>query len=421
MSFTDLFYRRYVLRVAVASVVVLLAGCGKKPQPNRAGMKIPVSVVKAVPTRTELYDQLPGRVDAIEDAEIRARVDGIITGIDFEQGSVVKKGQRLFTIDPAPYIAARDQAAAQLKQAQADLRSAKLLADRYAKLVKVNAVSRQDYDNATAQAAQDAAAVAAAKANLETASINLGYTKVTSPITGRIGKSLVTTGALVSAASATQLATVQQIDKVYVDLNRSTTELLELRKALASGRLSQSGDGAAKAAVILPDGSRYSQVGKLLFSGISVDETTGQVELRAVFPNPDGVLLPGMYVRVELQQGVDDKALLVPQQAVQHTADGLSTLMVIKDGKVAPTAVQLGPVVKGKVVVSKGLQAGDIVIVEGFQKIRPGAPVQPIPWKGTAADAREVAAAMKAAQAKAAAGGAKPGAQESHSQPKNGS
>jgi membrane fusion protein (multidrug efflux system) len=370
------------IRVFAIFSVVLLSACGDKSQPAPAQPKVPVSVVTVQPVSTEIFVDLPGRVDAIKDAEIRARVTGIVTQINFDQGSDVKDGQLLFTIDPAPYVATRDQAAGQLAQAQADVRSTRLLAQRYAQLIKANAVSRQEYDNAVAQASQAAAAVVAAKANLQSADINLGYTKVVSPVAGRIGKSLVTEGALVSASSATQLATVQQIDRVYVDLTRSTTQLAQLRQALASGQLAQSGDAAAQAHVVLEDGSNYAQVGKLLFSGITVDPTTGQVNLRAVFPNPDQILLPGMYVRVRLQEGVDGKALLVPQQAVQRTADGLSTLMLVKDGKISPVSVQVGNEVDGKWIISKGLQAGDVVVVEGFQKIRPGSPVQAMPWKG---------------------------------------
>lgn len=348
-------------------------------------MKVPVSVVEVQPQSTAIYTELPGRVEAIKDAEIRARVTGIVTGIAFKQGSDVKEGELLFTIDPAPYEAQRDQAAAQLKNAQADVRSARLFAQRYSKLIKQNAVSRQEYDNAVAQAGQAEAAVAAAKAALQAADINLGYTRITSPINGRIGKSLVTEGALVSATSATQMATVQQLDRVYVDVTRSTTELANLRRALESGQLKQSADGNATAQVLLEDGSVYPRTGKLLFSGVTVDPATGQVSLRAEFENPDEILLPGMYVRVRLQQGVDEKALLVPNQAIQRTADGLNSLMLVKEGKIAPMAVTLGPQVNGKTVVYKGLNPGDQVVVEGFQKIRPGAPVQPMPWKGNAA------------------------------------
>jgi membrane fusion protein (multidrug efflux system) len=397
------------MRVIAMSSLVLLAACGKKPESKPTGAKVPVSVVKVEPARTELFDELPGRVDALENAEIRARVTGIVKAIHFQQGSYVKENQSLFTIDPAPFIAQRDQAAAQLKQAQADARRAALLAARYAKLIKTHAISRQDYDDAVSQAQETKAAVASAKANLETAEINLGYTNVQSPIDGRIGKALVTVGALVSGSQATKMAQVQQIDHVYIDVARSTAQLAELRKALAEGNITQSGDDTAKAIAILEDGSRYQYPGKLLFSGITVDPTTGQVNLRAEFPNPDHILLPGMYVRVKVQNGVSDKALLVPQQAVQHTADGLSTLMLVKDGKVAPTAVKLGEAVDGKWVVDKGLEPGAVVIVEGFQKIRPGAPVAPIPWKGKATDARSVAGEVKASAQK----GKEPGKQES--------
>jgi len=368
------------VRVVIFSSLLLLAACGDKAEPQKGGMKVPVSVVTVQPAKTQVFVDLPGRVEAIKDAEIRARVTGIVEEINFDQGSDVKQGQLLFTIDPAPYAAVRDQAAAQLKNAQADVRSARLLAERYSKLIKANAVSRQEYDNATAQAGQAEAAVAAAKAALKTAEIDLGYTKVVSPIDGRIGQSMVTEGALVSASSATQMATVQQLNRVYVDITRSTAQLMQLRKALATGELVRSGEGDAAAQVLLEDGSVYEHAGKLLFSGVSVDPTTGQVSLRAVFDNPDQILLPGMYVRVRLEQGVDNKALVVPQQAVQRTADGLNSLMVVKDGKVSSVAVTLGPNVANGVIIAKGLNPGDQVIVEGFQKIGPGAPVQPMPW-----------------------------------------
>ncbi len=254
------------------------------------------------------------------------------------------------------------------------------MAERYAKLIKANAVSRQEYDNATAAAGQANAAIAGARAALQAADIDLGYTKVVSPIDGRIGKSMVTEGALVSASAATQMAAVQQIDRVYVDITRSTSELAQLRRALASGALEQAGEGAAKAQVLLDDGTDYDQPGELLFSGVTVDPTTGQVNLRAEFPNPDQILLPGMYVRVRLQQGVDEKALLVPQQALQRTPDGLSSLMVVKEGKVQVVPATLGAAVNGQWIIAQGLNAGDVVVVEGFQKLRPGAAVQGIPW-----------------------------------------
>ncbi len=386
MLITSLPYGQQV-RVVALSSLLFLAACGEKPQQAAMGdMKVPVSVVTVQATPAEVTVELPGRVEAIKDAQIRARVTGIVNEINFKQGSDVKAGQLLFTIDPAPYRAVRAQAAAQLQRAEADAKSARLLAQRYAKLIKSNAVSRQEYDNAMAAAGQADAAIAAAKAALQTADIDLGYTKVVSPIAGRIGKSLVTEGALVSASAATQMATVQQLDRVYVDLTRSTTELAQLRRALASGELERSSEEAAKAQAILEDGSIYDKPGELLFSGVTVDPTTGQVNLRAEFPNPDQILLPGMYVRVQLEQGVDEKALLVPQQALQRTADGRSSLMLVKEGKVQVVPVSVGPGINGEWMITKGLSSGDVVVVEGFQKIRPGASVQGIPWKQAAAE-----------------------------------
>jgi len=403
-------WRKARVAVCLSTMALALAGCGEKPKPAMGGMKVPVSVVTVQPQRTAIYTELPGRVEAIKDAEIRARVDGIITKVAFAQGSDVKEGELLFTIDPAPYKAARDQAAAQLVKAQADARSAQLLAQRYANLIKVNAVSRQDYDNAVSQAGQANAAIVAAKAALEAADINLGYTRVVSPISGRIGKSLVTEGALASASGATQLATVQELDRVYVDFNQSTTDLSRLRRALASGELEQTSSGNAKAEVVLEDGSLYDHSGELLFSGVTVDPNTGQVTLRAVFPNPDKILLPGMYVQARIEEGVDKKALLVPQQALQRTAEGLSAVYVVKDGKAAQVMVQVGPQVNGKSVIYKGLQAGDQVVVEGFQKIRPGAPVQPKPWSLDKPQGGKPAAAGPDAQKAPAAAGDKPAA-----------
>ena len=363
---------------AVALVALALAGCKEQPQMN-PGMP-QVSVITVQPKPASIVSELPGRVDAVRDAQIRARVTGIVQKIEFEQGGDVKEGQLLFKIDPAPYRAARDQAAAQLKQSQADLYSAKALADRYAPLVKANAVSKQEYDNAVAGYRQAEASVAAAKANLDNASINLGYTDVTSPITGRIGKPLVTEGALDEATSATQMALVQQLDPVYVDFTQSTSDLAKLRKAFASGQMQKAGQDAARVSVVLEDGSIYEHAGKLLFTGITVDPTTGQVNLRAEVPNPDSILLPGMYVRVRVDEGIDQQALLVPQQALQRTADGLQSLMLVKDNKIEQVAVKTGSVIDNQWLITSGLKAGDVVVVEGFQKIRPGAPVQASPW-----------------------------------------
>lgn len=381
MSLLGLSYRQIIMALSVIATGTL-AACGDQPaQQNMAGMKVPVSVVTVEPTPTEVYAQLPGRVEAIKDAQIRARVTGIVKEINFDQGSEVKEGQPLFTIDPAPYEADLARARADLQRAQADAGSARLLAERYTKLIQSNAVSRQEYDNAMAAAKQANAAIAAAQAAVQTAEINLGYTRVDSPIDGRIGKSLVTEGALVSAQNATQMAVVQQLSRVYVDITRSTTELFMLRKALQEGILKQNGDGRVAVQVLLEDGSIYPHEGTLLFSGVAVDPSTGQVTLRAEFDNPDEILLPGMYVRVRVQQGTDEDALLVPMQAIQRTPDGLNTLMVVREGVVNPVAVAVGPEIGGNALIYKGLAPGDVVVVEGFQKIRPGAPVQPMPWQ----------------------------------------
>ncbi len=364
------------------ALALALTACGEKPQEGMQGMKVPVSTIQVQPAPTTVYTELPGRVQAIEDAEIRARVTGIVQDIEFEQGSRVKAGQLLFTIDPAPYKAARDRASAQLQSAEATAKTARLLAQRYARLIKEHAISQQDYDNAVAQADQSAAAVAAAKAALESAEIDLGYTRVTSPIDGTIGKSLVTVGALVSASSATHMATVQRLDQVYVDITQSTTELSDMRRRIAEGALKPDANGDAPAQVLLEDGSLYKQDGKLLFSGVTVDPGTSQVNLRALFPNPEQLLLPGMYVRVRLTQGVDERALVVPAQAIQRGGDGNSNLVLVKDGKAVFVPVSVGPRFNGGYIIYRGLSAGDQVVVEGFQKIRPGAPVQAMPWKG---------------------------------------
>lgn len=343
------------LRVALLSATVLLAACGEKPQQqDMSGMKVPVSVIQVQPEVTPIFTELPGRVEAIKEAEVRARVTGIVTAINFEQGSEVKEGDLLFTIDPAPYEAVRDQAAAQLKNAQAEAQTASLLAQRYGKLIKENAVSRQDYDTAMARANQAQAAVAAAKAALKAAEIDLGYTKVTAPISGRIGRAEITEGALVSATQATHLATIQHLDEMYVDITRPVGEVMSLRKAIADGTLKSDPDGAARVSAILDDRSVYEETGRLLFSGVSVDPTTGQLNMRAVFPNPDQLLLPGMFVRVRLEQGVDEKALLVPTQAVQYGANGTTSLMIVKDDVVQVVPVKLGSTIDGRVIINEG-------------------------------------------------------------------
>lgn len=371
----------HALRVTLLTSVVLLAACGDKSTTQQGqAPSFPVSVVTVQSEPTTLFAELPGRVEAIKEAQIRARVTGIVEAINFEQGSDVATGDLLFTIDPDTYQAQRDQLAAQLQNAIANSKAAASLAERYARLIKENAVSRQEYDNAMAQNAQAQAAIASARANLKAADINLSYTKVTSPINGRIGRSEVTEGALVSSVEGTHLATVQQLDRVYVDVTRPASELHSLRKAVAEGQIKQDADGA-KVKALLDDGSVYGETGRLLFSGVSVDPGTGQISLRAEFPNPEHLLLPGMFVRVRIDQGVDEKALLIPAQAVQYSSSGATSVMVVKDGVVATTPVKVGANYGERIMVTEGLEPGTQVIVEGFQKIGPGAPVNPVPWK----------------------------------------
>ena len=366
--------------VAVGSVAVLLAAC----EPAQVQMQHPpplVSTVKVEPQRAVISADLPGRVSAVRDAEVRARVTGIVKRVMFRQGGDVKAGDLLFEIDPAQYQAAYQAAQADLKRAQADARAASLLAKRYAPLVKINAVSRQEYDDAVARSQQADAGVLAAEAALESARINLEYTQVVSPIDGRIGQALITEGALVEGSTATRMALVQQLSPVYVDVHQSTAELARLRQAFRDGQLQQVAEDVAEVKVVLEDGSIYSKPGRLLFTGVTVDPGTGQVVLRTEVDNPDDILLPGMFVRLRVEQAVDDKALAVPPQALQRAPNGLTNLYVIRDGAATLVPVKAGNSYEGKILITEGLAPNDEVIVEGFQKIRSGAPVTTKPWQ----------------------------------------
>jgi membrane fusion protein (multidrug efflux system) len=306
-------------------------------------------------------------------------VDGIVLRREFTEGSFVKAGQRLYKIDPAPYVAALDSAKAQLASAQANLASTSALASRDKTLVAAHAVSKQDYDNAVAAAGQARAAVDSGKAAVQTAQINLGYTDVVSPITGQVGISQVTPGAYVQASQATLMSTVQQLDPVYVDLTQSSIEGLKLRRDIASGRVQTSGAGAVKVKLILEDGQPYAETGKLQFSDVTVDQSTGSVTVRAIFPNPHHVLLPGMFVRARIEEGVNDHAFLVPEVGVLHDQKGQASALVVN----AQNQVELRPLVTSATqgqdwVVDSGLNAGDRVIVQGTTKARPGQPVKPV-------------------------------------------
>lgn len=370
--------------VAIA-LAALVAACGKPgaqaPAPG-GGMPPPeVGVVTVALGDVGLVNELPGRLEASRVAEVRARAAGILQQRLFREGSEVKAGQRLFQIDPAPYNAALQSARATLARAEANLTQAKALAERYAPLVKENAISQQEYANAQAAQKQAEADVAAGRAAVQTASINLGYANVTAPISGRIGRALVTEGALVGQGEPTPLAVVQQINPMYVNFTQSASEVYRLRRALQGGTLKGAGDQVARVKIVLEDGSVYGRDGRLLFADLTVDSATGQVTLRAEVPNPDGVLLPGLYVRVRIEQATAGNALLLPQQAVTRTAQGDSVMVVDAEGKVAPRNITVRGQQDGQWVVTEGLKAGDQVMVDGFQKLQPGGTVKPVPWK----------------------------------------
>lgn len=372
---------KHSLLLLALTPLFILSACEKPQEEARQSPPMNVATISIKTEEARIVSTLPGRVNALKDADVRARVDGIVQSIHFEQGSLVQEGQLLFKIDPDIYQARVNQAQAALNQAQATSRSARSLANRYATLVKSNAVSKQEYDNAMANSNQSTAAVEAAKAALDSAKINLSYTDVVSPIDGVINRNLVTEGALVSAMGATPMAKVQQLDEVYVDFTQSTSELNSLRRALANGELERAADGeSASVTLLLEDGSTYEQKGKLLFSGLTVDPATGKVNLRAIFPNKENILLPGMFVRVEVIRGINKHAIMIPTQALQRRSDGGSNVLLVKDGKVVPTVVRESDVIGSRTLISEGINIGDELIVEGFSKIGPGMPVNPVPW-----------------------------------------
>lgn len=362
----------------VFTATAALCGCGSaKPPPAEQPPEVSVVTVhrQAVPVATEL----PGRTNPYLMAQVRARVDGIVLKREFREGSDVRAGQRLYQIDPAPYRAALASARATLQRAEANLAAATALAERYSILLKGNGVSRQDYDNAVAARGQAAADVAAGKAAVTSATINLGYTDVVSPITGRIGPSLVTPGGYVQGSAATALATVQQIDPIYVDLSQSSVEGLRLRRDVASGKVKLTGPDQAKLALFLEDGTQYPVPGALEFTDISVDPGTGNVTVRAIFPNPSHVLLPGMFVRARVNQGIDENAILVPQVGITHDANGQAVALVLDaEGKVERRTLQASRTFGDKWIVEGGLKDGERVIVAGVQRVQPGMAVRAV-------------------------------------------
>ena len=412
-SFLSARFGRHQPLVLATVLALFMAGCGKGNAPAAgagpgAGAAPPppqVGVVTVTPGDIGLITELPGRLEASRVAQVRARAAGILQKRLFREGSDVKAGQPLFTIDAAPYAAAAASARAGQARAEANLAQATALAERYRPLVEANAISKQEYANAVAAQKQAAADVAVGKANVQTASITLGYASVTAPISGRIGRSLVTEGALVGQGDATQLAVIQQINPMYVNFTQSASDVMKLRSAMASGQFKRaSGPEAASVRIVLEDGTEYAQPGKLLFSDLTVDATTGQITLRAEVPNPGGQLLPGLYVRVRLEQAQASNAITLPQQAVTRTAQGDTVMVVGSDGKVTPRTIRIGTAKGTQWVVLDGLKAGEQVMVDGFQKLQmmpPGTPVKAVPWQPAGAASSTAGAASPAAGASA--------------------
>ncbi|EBF9110609.1 multidrug efflux RND transporter periplasmic adaptor subunit AcrA [Salmonella enterica subsp. enterica serovar Oranienburg] len=362
--------------VLMLSGSLALTGCDDK-QDQQGGQQMPeVGVVTLKTEPLQITTELPGRTVAYRIAEVRPQVSGIILKRNFVEGSDIEAGVSLYQIDPATYQATYDSAKGDLAKAQAAANIAELTVKRYQKLLGTQYISKQEYDQALADAKQATAAVVAAKAAVETARINLAYTKVTSPISGRIGKSSVTEGALVQNGQASALATVQQLDPIYVDVTQSSNDFLRLKQELANGSLKQE-NGKAKVDLVTSDGIKFPQSGTLEFSDVTVDQTTGSITLRAIFPNPDHTLLPGMFVRARLQEGTKPTALLVPQQGVTRTPRGDATVLVVgADNKVETRQIVASQAIGDKWLVTDGLKAGDRVVVSGLQKVRPGAQVK---------------------------------------------
>lgn len=362
---------------------MMVAGCGKKKEAGAPQQGPPeVAVVTIQPQRVELTTELPGRTSAYLIAEVRPQVGGIIRKRLFTEGTDVKAGQVLYQIDPSTYQAAYASAKAAQVRAEANLIPARLKDERFRDLVKVKAVSQQDYDDAHAALKQAEADVASAKAAVETARINLAYTRVTAPISGRIGRSTVTDGALATANQAQAMATIQQISSMYVDVTQSSSELLTLKRNLASGLLKNSGAAQAKVKLLLEDGTPYAQTGTLKFSEVTVDQSTGSITLRAVFPNPKQTLLPGMFVRAIVEEGVSEQAMLVPQRGVSRNPKGEATALVVGAGdKVEQRVIKVVRTVGENWLVNDGLKAGDRVIVEGIQRAKPGTQVKAVAFE----------------------------------------
>ena len=375
--------RTWSVAFAALASLLLVGGCqsGKGREPAPA----PVPEVATVNVSTgpvALTTELPGRTSAYRVADVRPQVNGLIQKRLFTEGSLVTAGQVLYQIDPAPFQAVLDNAKAALAKAEANLQAIRSKAERFKELLPEKAVSQQDYDDAEAALKQTEADIEVWKATVKTASINLGYTRIVAPISGRIGRSNVTEGALVTAQQPTPLSTIQQLDPVYVDVPQSTSETLRLKRLLEGGRLNQGGEGQKKVKLLLEDGSEYPLMGTLQFRDVTVDPTTASVILRVVFPNPQGVLLPGMFVRAVVREGIKVQAILIPQQAVSRDPKGNPVALIVDaGGKVQQRMLVLDRAIGDEWLVATGLASGDRVIVEGMQKVRPGASVKAVPFE----------------------------------------
>lgn len=363
-------------RSLLLGATLLLAGCGGQQQPPQQPPKVGVITLKDEPVT--LTSELPGRITAAETSEIRPQISGVIRQRLFTEGSMVRAGQILYVIEDAPYRAALGTAQGNLGKAQAAIEATRLQAERYRDLIGINAVSRQDLDNAESTARQAQADVAAQKSSVASARVNMDFTRIRAPISGRIGRSIFTPGALVQTGQADALATIVRTDEVYVDVTQSAAQMLDLKTALAQGGLTRGGRDSARVQLLLPNGKTYPIEGRLGFSEVSADPATGSVTIRATFRNPDGLLLPGMFVRAKLVDGVRQKAILAPQPGITRDPRGRATALVVGAGnKVEARDVTVDRPIADKWVVTSGLKAGDRLIVEGLLNLRPGTVVQP--------------------------------------------
>src|SRR5882724_3060364 len=377
---------KILLCIFTLCLLAVLGACRKKEIKPPVGPPAEVSVVTAASERVNRTTELPGRINSVREAQVRARATGILLKRLFEEGSNVNEGQVLFEIDPAPLQAGLNSAKASMAKTEAALNESKANVDRYKELVPINAISKQVYDQAVATFGQSEAELLAAKAAVETAELNLGYAQVSAPISGRIGKALVTEGALVSVTEATQLAVIRQLDPVYFDFTQSSTEVLRLKRAMEKGSLESAAPGEARVTLMLEDGTVYQHAGKLLFSDIAVDPTTGTITLRAEVPNPENLLMPGMFARAQIVEGVNANAITIPQRTITRGAAGVSSVLVVNDAnKVEARNIEIESTVGTRVLVSKGLKPGERVMVEGSQKAPPGSVVKPVPFTAPAA------------------------------------